>query len=371
MTVRSENQREIRGLITWSWRLLRAHPQRVVLSLLIAVGFVWLFRRGGLPLVPPAAAFEAQRWWALPAYAAIAFAANFFRTYRWIYLLRPIAPQLSRWRVLGIGYVGFTAVQIAPLRMGEVVRPYLISQDQEVTFVQAAGTVGAERTIDGLVLTLLSFITLTLSTPLSPLPDRLGDLPLPVKAVPGALYLALLAFTAAFVLMAVFYWAREAARRLTLRAVGLISKRLATLLTSVVERLAESLRFLPSTRHVAAFLRDTLIYWGLGVCGQWLLLRGLGIPATLVEAGVTLGVMGIGTLIPSGPGFFGAYQISAYAGLALFYPESVLLSAGAGFVFLSYTTQITVNVLCSVVGFSLMARFPPRFQERESSALSA
>jgi hypothetical protein len=183
-------------------------------------------------------------------------------------------------------------------RMGEVVRPYLISQDQDVTFLQAMGTVGAERTIDGLVLTLLSFITLSLSTPLSPLPDQLGDLPLPVKAVPGALYLALLAFTAAFVLMAVFYWARSAARRLTERVVGIVSKRLATLLTGVVERLADGLSFLPSKRHFAAFLRDTLLYWALGVGGQWLLLRGLGIPATLVEAAVTLGVMGIGTLMP-------------------------------------------------------------------------
>ncbi len=363
MTAPSEKPREVRGIFTWLWRLLRAHPQRIVLSLLIAAGFVWLFRLGGLPLLPPAGAFEEQRWWALPGYALIAFAANFFRTYRWVYLLRPLAPRISRWRVLGIGYVGFTAVQLAPLRMGEVVRPYLISQDEEVTFLQAMGTVGAERTIDGLVLTLLSFITLSLSTPLSPLPDRLGDLPLPVKAVPGALYLALLAFTAAFILMAVFYWARAAARQLTQRVVGLISQRLATLLMGVVERLADGLRFLPSRRHFAAFLRDTLIYWALGVGGQWLLLRGLGIAATPVEAAVTLGVMGIGTLIPAGPGFFGAFQISAYAGLALFYAETTLLSAGAGFVFLSYTTQITVNLLCSVLGFWLMARFRPTLRE--------
>jgi uncharacterized protein (TIRG00374 family) len=254
--------------------------------------------------------------------------------------------------------VGFTAVQIAPLRLGEVVRPYLLAQDGRVSFLQSLGTVAAERTIDGLVLTLLSFVALTLSTPRSPLPDRLGDLPLPVKAVPGALYMALAAFTCAFVLMAIFYRARDTARRITHRLVGWLSQRLAALLTQAVERLADGLAFLPSRANFARFVRDTLAYWALGVTGQWILLRGLGIEATLVESAVTLGVMAIGTLIPAGPGFFGAYQISAYASLALFYDRATLLSSGAAFVFLGYTTQIAVNVLCSIIGFWLMNRFP-------------
>ena len=44
----------------------------------------------------------------------------------------------------------------------------------------AAGTVAAERVVDGLVITLMLTTALWFSTPLSPLPTHLGTLPLPM-----------------------------------------------------------------------------------------------------------------------------------------------------------------------------------------------
>jgi type IV secretory pathway TrbD component len=73
-----------------------------------------------------------------------------------------------------------------------------------------------------------------------------------------------------------------------------------------------------------------------------------------------MGIMGIGTLIPSGPGFFGAYQLSAYCGLAMFFPESVVLSSGAVFTFVSYTTQIVITAASGLLGVWLMAISPAR-----------
>jgi uncharacterized protein (TIRG00374 family) len=333
---------------------------RLLISLLIAAGFVWLFRRGGLPLLPERTAFRHVRWWALPAYAALIMLASFFRTYRWLYLLRPIAPNLSRWRVFGMGLVGFCAVFLAPLRSGEVVRPLLIARDGEVSFFQATGTVGAERIVDGLVLTLFTFISLWLAPPLSPLPDKLGDLPLPVSALPAAVFSTLLVFACAFLAMALFYFARDLARRLTLRVFGLISERLARWLTSTVERVAEGLSFLPSRSHLQSFLRDTCLYWSLGIGAQWLLLWASGLNASLIQACATLGVMGLGSLVPSGPGFFGAYQIAGFSALALYFDLPLVRDEGAAFIFLSYVGQVTLNSLPGLLGFWLMRKFPRR-----------
>jgi hypothetical protein len=284
--------------------------------------------------------------------------ATYFRTFRWLHLLRPIASELSPGRVLGIGLVGYSATFLAPLRMGEVVRPYLLSRDHEVTFFQALGTVGAERVIDGLFLTVLSVVALLSANEVDPLPTHLGDLQVPVAAIPAALCGALLVFSGALLAMVVFYRSRGWARRVVERSVGLVSLRLSAWVQSTLERLADGLRFLPSRIHLLRFVRDTAIYWGLGIAGQWLLLRAVGLPATPAEACVTMGAMGLGTLIPSGPGFFGAYQLSAFSALALFYPAPAVLSYGAAFVFLSYCAQLSSNVLSLVPGFWLMRRLP-------------
>lgn len=326
---------------------------------MIAAGLFWALRKGGLPLFPPADAFRELNVWAVVLFAPMCVLSNLLRTYRWIYLLRPINPRLSGVRVLGIGAVGLASIMFAPLRMGEIVRPWLLAQDREVFFVHAAGTVVAERIVDGLVLTGVLAISLLIADPLSPLPNHLGQLQLPVALVPAIANSAFLGFVGAFIAMALFYFWRDAARRLVFSVIGAVSKPLAQWLTRQIERLADSLQFLLSRKHGVAFIRDTLAYWLTTALSLWLLLRGAGAPATLSQTCVTLGVMGLSTLLPSGPGFFGTYQLGAYCGLAMFFPESVVLSSGAVFTFFSYTVQLLVALLFLLGGLGIMARTTP------------
>jgi uncharacterized membrane protein YbhN (UPF0104 family) len=332
----------------------------VVASLLIAGGFVWALRRGGLPFAPPAQAMAELRWWCLPAFAALSLVSAFFRTWRWIYLLRPMAPGLRPWRVFGVGLVGFAAVFFAPLRLGEFVRPYLMSREGEVTFVQAVGTVAAERVIDGLVLVLFAAAAFFWSVPLSPLPDHVGALPIPVSLVPHTIFLATIMFTCAFGLMATFYFAREPARKLVRAILGAVSPRLGDLGASLVERLAESFGFLPSWQRSAPFLRNTLLYWGVTGFAYFVLLRGVGISSTIPQAFVTMGVIGLGSLLPAGPGFFGAYQVATYTSLAMYNGEHDVLTKGAIAVFGSYVTHVALNALEGGAGFLILARSPAR-----------
>jgi glycosyltransferase 2 family protein len=332
---------------------------RVVASLLIAAGFVWALRRGGLPFAPPPHAAEQLHWWGVPAFATLMSCAFYFRTSRWLYLLRPLAPGLRRWRVFGVGLVGFAAVFFAPLRLGEMVRPYMMSQEDDVTFLQAVGTVAAERIIDGLVLVLLTAAALGMSSPLSPLPNHVGALPIPVSLVPRTILLASIMFFLAFVAMATFYFAREPARKLVRAVVGVVSARMAELCSKLIERLAESFGFLPSWQRSAPFLRDTLLYWTFSGLAQFSLLRGVGLDSTVPQAFVTMGVIGLGSLLPAGPGFFGAYQVATYTSLAMFNAESDVLTKGAMFVFASYVTHVALNAVSGGLGFLLLSRAHP------------
>ena len=74
---------------------------------------------------------------------------------------------------------------------------------------------------------------------------------------------------------------------------------------------------------------------------MWILARGCGIESiTIVQAFVVMGVLGVGILVPAGPGLFGAFQASTYAALAMYFPDDVVLGPGGVFVFLLYVIQI-------------------------------
>jgi glycosyltransferase 2 family protein len=329
---------------------------RVIASLLIGGGFLWLLMRGGLPLIPPKEALAKLPLAHVLGFCALLMVGIALRTHRWIYLIRPVAPELPARRIMGVCMLGFAAVFLAPLRSGELVRPYLISQGGKPTFMQATGTVAAERIIDGLVVTLYTFVALSLATAISPLPSRLGDLPLPIAAVPAAAYGALIVFSCAFAGMTAFYFARGWAGRVTRKVVGLVSTRGAEFAAGTLERLADGLSFLPSRGNLLRFLRSTLGYWGCGILSQWVLLRGLGFDASFAQAAACVGIQGLGSLVPAGPGMFGAFQIAGFSALAMFFPMAQVKTVGASFVFVTYTVNLVLNSLQVVGGFWLISK---------------
>ncbi len=344
----------------------RSFLPKLAISLLLAAGFVWVLNRGGLPIVPDPAAFAGVAWWTLPAYVLWCSLGIFLRTYRWVYLLRPLAQDISAKRVLGSGLVGFTVVFFAPLRMGEIARPWLIARDGKVSFLQATGTVGAERIIDGLTLTLLLVASLLVSEPLSPLPDHVGKLAVPVAALPTAAYSTCFLFTAALLVMIAFQRWRPLMHRCIRALLGLVSGRLAEWSMLRIDKLSDGLSFLRS-RQAGAFARDTGLYWTVMLSANWTLLAGCGIEAGLAEAGVIMGVVGLGSLIPSGPGFFGTFQLATYAGLAMYFHEEVVLGPGAAFAFLSYSTHVTLTLASCVIGLYLLNGPPGASRRAEQS----
>jgi glycosyltransferase 2 family protein len=327
---------------------LRRHGLKLAASLLLGGAIAWVLMRGGLPLVPPGSAFAALRPWAVVAYVASLALLHFIRAIRWRHLLRPIGRASTR-SILAVSWIAFGAILLSPFRSGEIVRPYLISRRSSVSVWEAAGTVGAERVLDGLVLSVMLFIGLQVATPLAPLPDHVGNLPVPAAAVPKAAYGALALFVAAFTLMGAFFVARGFARRVAV--IGLASRGLAERLAGIVEGVADGLRFLPSPRHLVPFIAETLAYWAVNAAGVQLLAWGCGLTSiTFAQAAVTVGCLGVGVLVPSGPGFFGAFQLSTYMALAMYFPEATLTGPGGAFVFSLYATQVGFHLVAMVAG---------------------
>ena len=104
---------------------------RLALSLLIGGGLLYLasFK---IDFGSTWSALAEVRWWTLLPYFGAMALQHFFRAWRWGHLLAPIHPVPFS-RLLPIASVGFSAIIALPLRMGELVRPYLIADPPRIT----------------------------------------------------------------------------------------------------------------------------------------------------------------------------------------------------------------------------------------------
>ncbi|MEY4578910.1 MAG: hypothetical protein RL701_3613 [Pseudomonadota bacterium] len=330
---------------------------RSLVSLIITAGLVWLMGLSGIELIPKRENFATLELSSLVGFVALWLSCTFVRLYRWQHLLRSIDPKVPMLRTLGVSLVGFGAL-FAPMRMGEVARPLLISREKRITLIQGLGTVVAERIVDGVVLTTMLELGLWLTHPgFEPSASLAATNALVsggMKRVPevAAFFFAL--FICAFSAMLVFFFWRDFAQRTVKSLLGIVSPKLANFVTEQLLRLSESLSFLRSPKYALAFARDTLAYWFLSVASTMVLLHAAGAQLTFMQSAVAVGVLGLSTALPGPPGFFGTYQIGGLCGVALFFPELVPTAATV-FVFVSYATQVFSAVAALALGMWILA----------------
>jgi hypothetical protein len=321
---------------------------KLVASAIITTAMVAMLRKGGLAFTPEAG-FGSLKPWTLPAYLGTLAVMSWFRATRWRFLLRSFASIPMR-RLVAVSWIGFAAILLMPFRLGELVRPYLVRKKGELSLTSATSTIVAERVVDGLFLSImLAFALLTVPT-VQPLPETVVSLPVSVAKVRQAGYGMLAVFTAAFATIAVFYFARAWAIRMSRLVIGAVSPKLAEKLAATAAKLADGLHFLGSWRDAGPFLLETTVYWVINALGMWLLAWGCGVvhadgsAPTFGEACAMMGLLGVTILVPGPPGLLGVFQLGVYAGMTMYYPTDVVRAQGSLYVFLMYLCQVVWTV---------------------------
>ena len=343
--------------------LLRRHAVKLIASALITAGIVYTIEKGGLKLVPSEGDFGHVRWASLALYVPFFLGMTWFRSVRWRFLLRSIV-EVPKRKLLAVSCAGFAAILLLPFRIGELARPYLLrtrpGEEREgqpvLTMTAATSSIVAERVIDGLFLSIVLAIVLVLVPTIHPLPDKVVGLPISVARVRMLGFMMLGVFSAALATIAVFYFARTFAQRVTRAILGPISSSLANRLADFAGRLADGLHVFRRGRDAVGFVAETAAYWGCNALGMWVLAMGCGVVhgdgsmITFPEALALMGMLGCTILIPGPPGLLGVFQAGIYAGMTMYFPTSVVVSAGAAYVFLLYASQVVITIITGAWG---------------------
>jgi hypothetical protein len=263
-------------------------------------------------------------WWLVPA-AALWAAQYELRAWRQLLLVQPLAPATTFRTQLAITLVGFFCVNTFPARLGEVVRPYLMYERDQVPIGAGLGIVFVERVIDFVAL----LIALLLVVLFADVPDRsielFGRNISLVEWARGTAILLLPPLIAGVVVLAAFgpralalgervvvaIESRVAAPRVKRVLRGLL--RFAGSFVDGVASLREPRRLVMIVLLTAAlFVAMAGFTWALACAFEFQQWIGFG------EAMGVLGITMLGIALPAPPGFAGVFEAAMRAGLAVF-----------------------------------------------------
>lgn len=271
---------------------------RALLGIAISLIASWLVLRS----VDLASAADVLRT-ANPAWIALMFVTVFLdvaaRGARWRVLLQPIAAIPYR-RVLGYTYIGYLANNVLPARLGELVRSHSLGEKEGVARTTVLGTVVVERVVDTVIVVAIASVAV---------------LVLSVRGVMTSAVLLGLAFAS---LLVVGLGIGVVAHRLpgADRAAAYVARW--PRLMALGRMLREGLAVVSRPRTLARALAFSVVAWTASICTFLAAGQAVGIELSVAQAALLSSGVALATIVPSGPGYLGTFELTAVGICSLF-----------------------------------------------------
>ncbi|NIM01143.1 MAG: flippase-like domain-containing protein [Acidobacteria bacterium] len=247
---------------------------------------------------------------------ALNFGHNIFRVLRWRVLLTPLRRDIGFRPMFSAVVLGYMTSWIVPGRLGELVRPMLLSGREDLALGPVVGSIVADRVLDIVAIAFL-FALGILTTPLT---------------VEAAEHAALLRFGA------VIMTAAATAVLVVMVAASVMGDRLARWfarrgrvlrwLGRAAVSLAHGAGAFRSVRAIVLLLLHSVAAWSMIAAGTWICIRAAGADVSAGTVLVILPMLVLGVAVPT-PAGAGGYHGAMKAGLLLFGVSQVTaVSAG-------------------------------------------
>ena len=305
----------------------------LILGLVVGGLFVWLAFRG-TDFEGVKSSFKAADYTYIIPVVFLTLVVQALRSYRWGVILEPMA-KVNQWTLFSITSVGFMAISLLPVRMGEIVRPYLISQKSPVKLGSSLATIVVERIFD--MLTLMIFLLIVLV-----------EVELPQWIFRSALSI-LLIFIPLLLLLIFLAVKREVSAKGVDRILGKLPQKLSSRLMRLFHSFIDGLQILPDLKRTISVVLLSLLVWGLVGIATYILFYSF--PSMnqlpLAAAFAVLVITALGITLPTAPGFIGNYHFSCVIGLTLFgIPKTDALTFAILLHFIQFLIQILLGLVC-------------------------
>jgi glycosyltransferase 2 family protein len=322
---------------------LKSRYLRLLIGVTISAVFIWLALRGlHLPDVWVSLRSAAYIW--LVPSIAVYFLAVWARTWRWDYLLRPMK-KIPLGRLFPVVVIGYMGNNVYPFRAGELLRSFVLRQQEDVPMSSSLATIVVERVFDGLVMLLFVFVAL----PFAPLPSDSIRL---VVIGGSVLFLgALLVFFAVAAVpqrfMATTTWFSE----------RLLPERFRSPITGFAERFVVGLASLRSGRGLMMIFFTSVVIWLLETIKYWFVMHAFDFSVSFFALMLMNGVVNLATTLPSAPGYIGTFDGPGIAVLTLYGVDPAMATA------YTFTLHAALWLPITLLGIYYMVRTQLRWAD--------
>jgi hypothetical protein len=287
---------------------------------------------------------QANYWWLIPALASY-FAGVGVRAVRWHYLLGPIQKVPTR-RLFPVVVIGYMANNVLPVRMGEVVRAYVLGRREGVRKTVALATIVVERIMDGITMILflaMASLFVTVNT------DIQG-----IEKVAAGVFLA------GIVLFFIVAHSRTWMKNLENFGLRFVPGAIRPKVAGLAESFIDGLQVLRQWKDLLIVFALSVLAWTFEAGMFWMValaFNNLNLSAAAIF--MTLAVANLATLVPSTPGYVGPFDAAAKLVLQGIF--------GIGSVALSYVILLHAALYLPVTLFGLYYWVREHFSFKEAN----
>jgi uncharacterized protein (TIRG00374 family) len=275
---------------------------QVVLGFVISGFFLYLIIRN-INIDDLFSALSSINYYLLLPAVIIQLGSYWVRSIRWSLILRSIKKVKTN-TLFPIICISYMANNILPLRIGEIIRAYLMGKKENISSAAVFSTVIVERIYDGITLLLY----LGVVSVLFPFPDWVKNIGL----ITTLLFLASLLFIIAIVIY------KNTAISMVNFFLRFVPSKFHDKINAVINKLIDGFEVIKDKKMLLPIAMYSIIIWLMEAYLFFALAKAFNFDNSIYIALFTLVVVNLGIMIPSSPGYVGTFEYFCSKSLGVF-----------------------------------------------------
>ncbi len=275
---------------------------KVFLGVAISALFIYILMRN-IDYAEIRAALRGINYYVILPAVILQLASYWVRSARWRYILSGIK-EIKTKDLLPIISISYMANNLLPLRMGEIVRAYMVGKKSNISSAAAFSTIILERIYDGI--TLLLFLGITALV--FPFPDW-------VKQI--GILTSLLFFGALIFLIGLVSFKQKSLLFLN-RCLKVFPKGIAQKVKDISDKFIEGFEVVRNKKVLIPIGIYSIIIWTMEASLFYAIAQAFEFHSAIYLSFFVLVIVNLGIMVPSSPGYIGTFEFFVTRSLNVF-----------------------------------------------------
>jgi len=276
---------------------------------------------------------QGVNYWLLIAAVVLQLVSVWVRALRWKWLIAPIK-NVSTKILFDATMIGYFGNNVLPLRMGELLRAYVVSNNASIPTSKVIGTLIVDRILDFLAVIILAIFFLFFS--------ELINIPI------WTMVFSIILIFGLFITVLIVgnknpNWESIKKRN------KIFQSNIGAKIFGIIKNMISGISVLNKTPNKIGVYGFIVLLWSMYFGSFLLIVKGINLDLSIMNAGILYVLLTLSISIPAAPGYIGTYHAACVAALTNIF--SISLNASQSFAVLSHAVIFVPFVIIGAIFF--------------------